>query len=106
MEGLSDTEKLSKTQIRKIASKYKKLIDFREKESKAVGRAKYLGIYKEITKSMVRGPLVKWDLKSLKSEAKKYKRIKDFVKKSKSAYTTMMRLGVKNEVAPHLYLKR
>ena len=102
MKGISDTAKLSKDDIYKIASKYKTLKEFRESEPKAVGRAKYFKIYKDVIKNLERGSTLKWSKDALSKEAKKYKSAKEFYSKSKSAYTTMMRLGVKDIVATHL----
>lgn len=102
MEGFSDTAKLSKAEVKRIAKKYKILKDFRENEPKAVGRAKYFKIHKKVTSHMIRTTNKKWDKKTLTKEAKKYKTVKDFRIKSKSAYTTMMRLDLKYSVAAHL----
>jgi len=90
-------------EIRKLASRYDSVKDFRTDNSSAYSTALKHGWWKEISEHMVRSvEYGKWTLEALTIEARKYSSRVEFEKKSVGAYSAARKKGLLDQVCIHM----
>lgn len=100
--GRKNPNKWTNELLKKSASKYNSVKEWRTQEESAYATASMRGLLKELTKNMKKGKVEAWTKESALISAKKYNHIGDWSNKEGSAYHYALNNGFIDEATNHM----
>jgi len=102
LNRIAPNKKWTENNIIEEIKKFSTVDEFRSSGSGAYIAAINQGIYKKVTKDLIRKSKLKWTLDTLLEEANKYETLEDFRHNSNAAYSTASAQGILSEITKNL----